>query len=89
MHTLTLVPGHRVTPHAAQRLAAASIETAVEQSIRAGFTVGSAVRLGHVAGAVIGYNIARQGDFDGSHYPLLVDTALGVVKCSLTELEPA
>ncbi len=63
---------------------------AVRQSVRgaidAGFEIGRIVRVGAVAGCIVGYNIARCGSYAGDHYPLLVQTAYGVAKCRLGEL---
>jgi len=59
----------------------------VKQAIRAGFEIGRRVRVGRVAGWVVGYNIARCGSYLGDHYPLLVRTDFGVAKCRLSEVE--
>ena len=45
--------------------------------------------IGSVAGVVIGYNIARQGDFPGERFPLLIETELGTGKFALEEVAAA
>ncbi len=84
---LSLMIGHR-QGHATGRLHG-RIVRAVMRAIRAGYRIGQHVRIGHVAGQVVGYNIGAFGDFAGARYPLLVCTDLGVVKCSASELVPA
>ena len=64
-------------------------EQAVRHAIRAGFRVGRAVRIGRVSGRVVGYNIGARGRFSGACYPLVVETALGIAKCSEAELTAA
>ncbi len=59
----------------------------VRQAIRSGFEIGRNVRVGCVAGRIVGYNIARCGSYVGDHYPLLVRTDFGVAKCRLSEVE--
>lgn len=59
----------------------------IRQAIQAGFEIGRNVRVGCVAGSIIGYNIARCGSYVGDHYPLLVRTDFGVAKCRLSEVE--
>ncbi|MDR2689345.1 MAG: hypothetical protein LBB76_06260 [Azoarcus sp.] len=62
---------------------------AVADAIHAGFRVGQTVRIGRVAGCVVGYNIGHFGQFSGEDYPLLVRTPYGVAKCSLLEVAAA
>lgn len=63
-----------------------NIEAAVYTAKRTGYVIGRKVRIGVVTGVIVGYNIARCGDFEGSRYPLLVQTDFGVAKCAATEL---
>ncbi len=63
------------------------IESAVQEAIARGLVVGRRVRIGKVAGVVVGYNIASFGQFLGAAYPLLVYTPLGISKCALAEVE--
>lgn len=63
-----------------------NIEAAVCAAKRTGYVIGRKVRIGVVTGVIVGYNIARCGDFEGSRYPLLVQTDFGVAKCAATEL---
>jgi hypothetical protein len=65
-----------------------NIEAAVSAAKRTGYVVGRKVRIGVVTGVIVGYNIARCGDFEGSRYPLLVQTEYGIAKCALMELQP-
>jgi hypothetical protein len=65
-----------------------NIEAAVCAAKRTGYVVGRKVRIGVVTGVIVGYNIARCGDFEGSRYPLLVQTDYGIAKCALMELQP-
>ncbi|MFN3986791.1 MAG: hypothetical protein ACK4KV_14950 [Rhodocyclaceae bacterium] len=67
----------------------ARTEQAINRAIRAGYRVGRRVRIGHVPGRIIGYNIGQLGRFRGSAYPLVVRTEFGIAKCSLRELEQA
>ncbi|CAG0987202.1 hypothetical protein RHDC4_02264 [Rhodocyclaceae bacterium] len=53
---------------------------------RCGLVINRQVKIGIVRGVVIGYNIARRGRFNGTRYPLLVKTELGVTKCGLHEV---
>lgn len=86
MTTLALIEGtHSRT--AAGRKSMASREASVQTAIIMGYTVGCQLCVGHVAGTVIGYNIANGGDFPGTTYPLVVDTCYGVIKCALGEVE--
>jgi hypothetical protein len=62
---------------------------AITDAIHAGFRVGQTVRIGRVAGCVVGYNIGHFGQFSGENYPLLVHTPYGVAKCSLLEVAAA
>lgn len=65
----------------------------VAEAVRAaqdcGYTVGCRVLVGNIEGTVIGYNIARVGRFAGTGYPVIVETPLGVAKCSAEELRLA
>lgn len=89
METLRLMHGgQRAADLPPRRNWRASAYAAIDQAIRAGFTIGSAVRLGHVAGHVVGYNIGAYGSYTGTGYPLLVRTEYGVAKCSLSEVLP-
>jgi hypothetical protein len=65
------------------------IGSAVQSAIDRGFVVGSQVRIGKVAGIVVGYNIACFGQFHGAAYPLVVHTPLGISKCGLAEVSLA
>ncbi|MCF8149874.1 MAG: hypothetical protein K9K30_07405 [Burkholderiaceae bacterium] len=65
------------------------IAAAITHVINRGFVVGREVLVGSVPGVVVGYNIARYGQFIGSDYPLVVRTALGVTKCDLDEVSLA
>lgn len=62
-------------------------ESTVQAAIRRGFVVGSDVLIGKIPGIVVGYNIGGFGRFVGATYPLVVRTALGVVKCGPDELD--
>lgn len=66
-----------------------TVEQSVIHAIHAGYRVGRRVRIGQVEGSVVGYNIGSFGRFGGASYPLLVQTAYGVTKCSLNELAAA
>ncbi|HQZ02282.1 MAG TPA: hypothetical protein PL024_08195 [Thauera sp.] len=66
-----------------------SIERSVIRAIDAGYRIGQHVWIGHVAGRIVGYNIARYGRFRGERYPLLVKTEFGITKCSLNEVAAA
>ncbi len=63
----------------------AGAQASVRRAIGQGFRVGSQVRIGAIAGEVIGYNIACVGRYPGLYFPLLVATALGVAKCNASE----
>lgn len=65
-----------------------NIEAAVSAAKRTGYVVGRQVRIGVVTGVIVGYNIARSGDFEGCRYPVLVQTDYGIAKCALMELQP-
>jgi hypothetical protein len=69
--------------------AAMAIGKLVHAAVLRGLAVGRPVRMGTVQGIVIGYNIARDGDFPGTRYPLLVKTELGTAKFGLDEVMPA
>jgi hypothetical protein len=63
---------------------------AVKHAVSLGFVIGREVKIGTaVSGVVVGYNIGACGSFPGSEFPLLVETHLGVVKLSLSEIELA
>lgn len=59
---------------------------AVRSAQEAGFHIGCLVHLGKVAGRVVGYNIASSGAYFGALFPLVVETELGIAKCSLLEV---
>lgn len=63
-----------------------SVGSAVSTARRLGFTIGRRVAVGAVIGTIIGYNIAGYGPFVGRSFPLVVDTGLGIAKCSPDEL---
>ena len=69
-------------------LATRNVAAAVSAAKRTGHVVGRQVRIGVVTGVVVGYNIARSGDFEGCRYPVLVQTGYGIAKCALAELQP-
>jgi hypothetical protein len=69
--------------------AAKVIGMLVHTAMLRGLAVGSQVRMGTVQGIVIGYNIARDGAYPGTLYPLLVKTELGTAKFGLDEVIPA
>lgn len=75
--------------HPISARATRSIEAAVCTAKRTGYVVGRKVRIGVVTGVIVGYNIARFGNFEGSHFPLLVQTDFGLAKCAATEVHPA
>lgn len=68
---------------------AQGVVEAVRAAQGCGYRIGSKVLMGQVAGTVIGYNIARVGRFAGSGYPVIVETELGIAKCSADELRLA
>ena len=68
---------------------AQGVVDAVRAAQDSGYRIGSRVLLGRVEGTVIGYNIARTGRFAGTGYPVIVETSLGIAKCSATELRLA
>ncbi len=80
-----LVPGDRSRESHSCRLHG-GVEQAVHTAIRAGYRIGQRVRIGRVAGRVVGYNIGAFGRYCGASYPLLVKTEFGVAKCSLREV---
>ena len=84
---LIVVEGSRRTPKPATR--SDIIKRSVKRAIDAGYGIGQRVRIGHIAGHVVGYNIAHYGRVRGTLYPLLVKTEYGVTKCSLHELATA
>lgn len=69
-----------------QRLIDGGARLAVRSAQEAGFHIGCLVHLGQVAGRVVGYNIARSGAYYGAFFPLLIETELGIAKCSLSEV---
>ena len=83
----TLIQGGRI--EAATGRDHAQVELAVTHAIRTGYRVGQPVRIGRVAGRVVGYNIGAHGLFRGARYPVLVETELGFIKCSEQELAAA
>ncbi|THF59392.1 hypothetical protein [Pseudothauera rhizosphaerae] len=86
--SLDLVEGDLRTPGAGHARHG-GIQQAVNKAIRAGFHVGLRVRIGRVAGRIVGYNIGAYGRYGGARYPLLVDTRFGLAKCSLREVAAA
>lgn len=68
--------------------AATAIGKLVHQAMLRGLAVDRPVKIGTVRGIVIGYNIARDGDYPGTRYPLLVKTELGIAKFGLDEVAP-
>ncbi len=83
---LDLIKGKRSSRNVGN-VSANQIESAVQEAIARGFVVGSQVRIGKVAGIVVGFNIASFGQFLGADYPLLVYTPLGISKCAMAEVE--
>lgn len=73
-------------PRCVRGYATRTIEAAVSAAQHTGYVIGQRVRIGVVSGVIVGYNIARCGNFEGSRYPLLVQTDFGVAKCAATEL---
>ena len=84
---LLVVEGLRRTPRAATRYDI--VKRSINRAIEAGYGIGQSVHIGHIAGHVVGYNIAHHGRFCGSLYPLLVRTEYGVTKCRLCEVATA
>jgi hypothetical protein len=68
--------------------AATVIGKLVHLAIERGLAVGRTVKIGAVRGILIGYNIARDGDFPGTTYPLLVKTEFGIAKFAIEEVKP-
>jgi len=66
--------------------ASAGILASIRFARRHGLSVGCRVRLGGIAGIVIGYNIARNGPYPGTAFPLLVRTELGTGKFAVAEV---
>ncbi|HUY04335.1 MAG TPA: hypothetical protein VMV33_13710 [Rhodocyclaceae bacterium] len=85
MTNLGLIRGERSGRTAGNGISA-QIGYAVRAAIGHGFVVGREVRIGSIAGTVIGYNIAHCGQFLGAAYPLLVYTPFGISKCGLAEV---
>jgi hypothetical protein len=67
--------------------AATAIGKLVHLAIQRGLAVGRTVKIGAVRGILIGYNIARDGDFPGTTYPLLVKTEFGAAKFAIEEVK--
>lgn len=88
MAVLGLIQGTR-SGRSSDSEVAGRIGSAVNKVIDHGFVVGRQVRIGKVAGIVVGYNIASFGQFPGAAYPLLVYTPLGISKCALEEVSLA
>ncbi|MFA7279436.1 MAG: hypothetical protein WC100_05030 [Sterolibacterium sp.] len=85
MTTLALIKGsHSQT--ASGKKSTACREASVLKAIIRGYTVGKRLLIGNVEGTVIGYNIADDGDYPGTIYPLVVDTRYGITKCALIEV---
>ena len=42
------------------------------------------MRVGHVDGEVVGYNIGNFGRFNGATFPLVIETEFGAVKAAST-----
>lgn len=72
-----------------QENAATAIGMLIHLAMERGLAVDRTVKIGTVRGIVIGYNIARDGNYPGTRYPLLVKTELGVAKFGLDEVIPA
>ncbi|MDD5295843.1 MAG: hypothetical protein PHU46_02920 [Rhodocyclaceae bacterium] len=85
MENLSVIHGGN-TPGGGRQTQRENMVRMVHAAKEAGFTAGRDVLLGAVVGTVIGYNIAAPAIFHGARYPLLVETAYGVVKCSMDEL---
>lgn len=66
--------------------ASAALGQLIHAAEQRGLTIGRAVKIGRIRGVIIGYNIARDGNFPGSRYPLLVSTALGTGKFGVEEV---
>jgi hypothetical protein len=67
--------------------AALVIGKLIHAAIQRGLAIGRTVKIGAVRGIVIGYNIARDGNFPGTTYPLLVKTEFGTAKFALDEVK--
>jgi hypothetical protein len=66
--------------------ASAALGQLIHEAEKRGLTIGRAVSIGRIKGVIIGYNIARDGNFPGSRYPLLISTALGTGKFAVEEV---
>ena len=84
MFAVTLIQGERRVLRGTP--AGAAILAAVTLARRAGARAGRRVRIGTIAGRIIGYNIASGGVYPGAAFPLLVATEYGLAKCSLDEI---
>lgn len=73
-------------PVARHRSRHAQVADAIHAAKAAGFLIGRPVMYGKVIGLIIGYNIGDQGLYYASRYPLLVETAYGTIKSSLSEV---
>lgn len=85
MENLSLIYGDCM-PGLGRHVTRENISRVVHEAHKAGYMVGRAVVMGAVAGTIIGYNIADKGLYYASRFPLLVETAYGVIKCSPDEL---
>lgn len=68
---------------------AQGVASAVQAAKNCGYRIGCRVWMGRIEGVVIGYNISRIGRYAGTGYPVIVQTELGVAKCSADELRLA
>lgn len=87
MSKLVLVRGDRAMPH--RRAEHPALENLIRSLKAAGYTIGKTVRIGQVCGQIVGYNIGGFGRYTGEHYPLLVSTEFGIVKCAPDEVRRA
>lgn len=88
MPTLGLIKGSQ-SGRRIDKQRSGPIESAVHRAMADGYVVGRQVRIGKIAGIVVGYNIASFGQFLGAAYPLVVFTPFGISKCSLAEVSLA
>ena len=84
MANLGLIAGRSGRPGTGKN--AARLHDAVRVALAMGYMIGAKVLIGNVEGTVVGYNIASDGDYPGTTYPLLVDTRYGISKCALIEV---
>ena len=87
MSKLILVHGDRATP--AEDTDHPTLEGLIRALKAAGYTIGRTVRIGRVAGQIVGYNIGGFGRYTGERYPLVVSTEFGIVKCAPEEVRRA